>query len=73
MNKKTPVLFIAGGEDPVGERGEGVKRAAQAFKDAGIQDVSLKLYPGARHEILLETNREEVFGDVVAWINEKLG
>lgn len=72
MNKKTPVLFIAGGDDPVGEHGVGVKRAYQAFKDAGVQDVSLKLYPGARHEILLETNHEEIFNDVLAWINEKL-
>ena len=72
MNKNTPVLFIAGGDDPVGEHGEGVKRAFQAFKDAGIKDVSIKLYPGARHEILLETNREEVFRDVLNWISEKL-
>lgn len=72
MNKKTPVLFIAGGNDPVGEHGVGVKRAYQAFKDAGVQDVSIKLYPGARHEILLETNHEEIFNDVLAWINEKL-
>ena len=72
MNKKTPVLFIAGGDDPVGEHGVGVKRAYQAFKDAGVQDVSIKLYPGARHEILLETNHEEIFNDVLAWINEKL-
>ena len=72
MNKKTPVLFIAGGNDPVGEHGVGVKRAYQAFKDAGVQDVSIKLYPGARHEILLEKNHEEIFNDVLAWINEKL-
>ena len=73
MNKNTPVLFIAGAEDPVGERGEGVKRAVQAFNDAGIRDVTMKLYPGARHEILLELNHEEVFSDVLNWINEKLG
>ncbi len=73
MNKATPVLFIAGGDDPVGEKGVGVKRAYQAFLDAGIKDVSLKLYPGARHEILLETNHEEVFADVLNWINAKLG
>ena len=72
MNKRTPVLFIAGGDDPVGEHGEGVKRAVKAFEDAGVQDITLKLYPGARHEILLETNRDEVFADVLNWINEKL-
>ncbi len=72
MNKQTPVLFIAGAEDPVGEHGEGVKRAVQAFRDAGIRDVSMKLYPGARHEILLELNHEEVFADVLGWIEDKL-
>ena len=72
MNKKTPVLFIAGGDDPVGEHGVGVKRAYQAFLDAGLKDVTMKLYPGARHEILLETNHEEVFSDVLNWISSKL-
>lgn len=73
MNKETPVLFIAGGDDPVGDKGEGVKRAVQAFKDAGVKDVTMKLYPGARHEILLELNHDEVMNDVLNWINEKLG
>lgn len=73
MNKETPVLFIAGGDDPVGDKGEGVKRAVQAFQTAGVKDVTMKLYPGARHEILLELNRDEVMGDVLAWIEDKLG
>ena len=73
MNKQTPVLFIAGGDDPVGDKGEGVKRAVQAFQTAGVKDVTMKLYPGARHEILLELNRDEVMGDVLAWIEDKLG
>ncbi|MCR5663900.1 MAG: lysophospholipase [Oscillospiraceae bacterium] len=72
MNKKTPVLFISGGSDPVGENGAGVERAYKAFCDAGLEDVKMKLYPGARHEILLELNHDEVFADVLGWINEKL-
>ena len=73
MNKDTPVLFIAGGADPVGENGKGVDRAYKFFCDVGMKDVTEKIYPEARHEILNELNREEVMKDVLDWINEKLG
>ena len=72
MDKDTPVLFIAGWDDPVGEYGKGVKRAYKAFTDAGIRHVHIKLYPGARHEILNETCKGEVMHDVLTWINDKL-
>jgi len=72
MNKSTPVLFISGDDDPVGEKGEGVRRAYKAFKDAGLENVKMNLYPGARHEILLETNHDEVYNDVLEWINSKI-
>ena len=71
MNKKTPVLFISGDTDPVGENGKGVERAYRAFLKAGLQDVTMKLYPGARHEILLEINHEEVFNDVLHWLEKR--
>ena len=73
MNKDTPVLFIAGGADPVGENGKGVDRAYKFFCSAGMKDVTEKIYPGARHEILNELNKDEVMHDVLNWINEKLG
>ena len=73
MNKDTPILFIAGGADPVGENGKGVDRANKFFCDVGMKDVTEKIYPEARHEILNELNREEVMKDVLDWINEKLG
>ena len=72
MNKDTPVLFISGSADPVGENGKGVDRAYKFFCDAGMKDVTEKLYPNARHEILNELNRDEVMMDVLDWINEKL-
>ena len=72
MNKETPVLFIAGGADPVGENGKGVDRAYKFFCDAGMKDVTEKIYPNARHEILNELNKDEVMADVLNWINEKL-
>ena len=55
MNLNIPVLFISGEMDPVGDCGKGVKRAFESFRKAGVRDVSLKLYPELRHEILNET------------------
>jgi len=72
MNRNTPVLFVSGGEDPVGERGKGVRRAYQSFHRAGVRDLTVKLYPGARHEILNDTCRMEVYGDLVAWLLARL-
>ena len=71
MPKGLPVFFIAGGDDPVGGYGKGVLQAAQAFVEAGMTDVSHRIYPLCRHEILNEHNREEVYEDVVRWIREK--
>ena len=72
MNKSLPVFFIAGGDDPVGPYGKGVHRAAEEFKNAGMEDVSLRIYPMCRHEILNEINREEVYTDVLRWIEKHL-
>ena len=66
--KNIPVLFVSGDEDPVGDMGEGVRRAFQQFVDAGIQDVTLKLFEGDRHEILNELDREEVYEYLYEWI-----
>lgn len=68
MKKDLPVFFIAGGDDPVGSYGKGVRQAADAFKKAGMTDVSLRLYPLGRHEILNEINKEEVYEDIAQWI-----
>ena len=72
MKKDLPVFFIAGGEDPVGPYGKGVHRAAEAFRNAGMVDVKVKIYPLCRHEILNEINKVEVFEDVFQWIREKI-
>ena len=72
MRRDLPVLFIAGDADPVGESGKGVRRAYENFLRAGMSDVSLKLYPGGRHEILNELCRNEVYNDVLRWLESKL-
>lgn len=72
MNKAMPVFFIAGTMDPVGENGEGVRRAFEAFQKAGMQKAELKLYPECRHELLNELNRDEVYHDVLSWLNKNI-
>lgn len=68
MKSHLPVLFIAGGEDPVGSYGKGVEQAASNFRKAGMVNVACKIYPECRHEILNELNRQEVYEDVVKWL-----
>lgn len=72
MRKLLPVLFLSGAEDPVGAWSKGVEQAAASFKKVGMRDVKVKLYPGGRHEMLNETNKEEVYADILAWLNEKI-
>ena len=64
-----PLLIASGSDDPVGGGGELVKVLAQRYRDAGLVDVTLKLYDGARHEILNELNRDEVTADVIGWLD----
>ena len=68
MKKHLPVLFIAGQEDPVGPYGKGVEHTEKGFQKAGMVRTDIKIYPGCRHEILNELNRQEVFQDVLAWL-----
>ena len=68
MDPELPVLFISGEEDPVGEYGAGVRRALESFQKAGMKRAELKLYPGDRHELLNEPDRDAVCGDILAWL-----
>lgn len=68
MPKSLPVHFIAGDMDPVGNYGKGVKKAYEDFEKAGMERISLKLYPGCRHELLNETNKKQVYEDIYPWI-----
>lgn len=67
--KNVPLLLISGQEDPVGECGKGVKRFYHQLIQLGCSQVSLTLYPEARHEILNEWNKKEVMRDILSWIN----
>ncbi len=68
--KGLPILIISGSEDPVGSYGEGVKLIYDRLNAAEICNLKIKLYEGARHEILQEINREEVFADLAEWMEE---
>ena len=65
-----PVALFAGDKDPVGAQGKLVMKLYQKYKKLGIENVSIKLYPDARHEILNETNKAEVWADFLAKIEE---
>ena len=67
-----PILIFSGDKDPVGENGKGVKRVDYMLKETGKEDVTLKLFPNGRHEMLNEINREEVFEFVLEWIESKI-
>ncbi|MFW2387278.1 MAG: alpha/beta hydrolase, partial [Polyangiales bacterium] len=68
--KSIPIYLFAGDQDPVGDKGKGVKNLYDAYKRAAIFDVRLKLYPSGRHEMFNETNRQEVTEDFIAWCDE---
>lgn len=65
-------LVISGDTDPVGGFGKGVRYVYDNLKKNGA-DVELKLYEGARHELFNETNRDEVFADLIKWIEGIVG
>lgn len=67
-----PLLFVAGAEDPVGSMGEGVRKVAEMAREAGVQDVEVRIYEGMRHEILNERDAQLVYDDVATWLDEHL-
>ena len=68
MRRELAVLFSAGGDDPVGNYGKGVRQAAAAFEKAGMKHVSVRVYPLCRHEILNEINKQEIYEDIAQWL-----
>ena len=67
-----PIFLIAGEQDPVGSYGKGVETVAAEYKK-GHNNVTLKLYPNDRHELLNELDKETVKADVINWCNNLLG
>lgn len=70
LPKELPVLFMAGDQDPVGDCGRAVRRVAEKYKNCGMKQVDCIIYPGMRHEILNENERESVEQDILLWIQK---
>lgn len=66
--KDLPVYLFSGDADPVGQYGRGVLIVRDMLKEAGVEQLECKLYPGGRHEMLNETNRQEVYEDVIHYL-----
>jgi len=67
-----PILLAAGEQDPVGNFGIGIKEIMEEYRELGMKDVTMKLYPNDRHEILNERDRYDVFQDIVDWLSKRL-
>ncbi len=70
--KDLPVLLAAGGMDPVGGYGEGVRKVFSGLISAGLTDLTCQIWPEDRHEIHNELDREEVFRFITGWLEERL-
>lgn len=66
-----PLLLVSGKDDPVGGCGRGVSAVYRRLEQAGVADVELLLYPGGRHEMLHEVNKDQVYQDIFQWMTEK--
>jgi alpha-beta hydrolase superfamily lysophospholipase len=67
-----PVLLVAGDADPINNNLEGLRLLESRWREAGVQRIDTLYYPGGRHEMLNETNRDEVTADIIAWLNRTL-
>ena len=68
-----PILLVSGQDDPVGGMGKGVEKVYAQLRSCGITDLQMKLYPGARHEILNEIDHEVTDADLLNWLEAHLG
>ena len=69
---QVPILLIVGEEDPLGGKPSNLKLAESYIERAGQTDVTVGVYPEARHEIFNETNKEQVIDDMISWISERV-
>jgi len=64
-----PVFIIAGDNDPVGANTTTILPLLQRYRDYGLTRLDYKFYPGARHELLNESNRDAVQRDILGWLD----
>ena len=72
LPREMPILVFSGERDPVGEKGKGVRKLVGALRSGGLVRVTDRLYPEGRHEMLNETNRDQVVADIIRWMDENV-
>lgn len=65
-----PILFLSGEDDPCGEFGKGVYKAYKHLVSQGYKNVEMRLYSGARHELLLERNKGQIMNAIKHWCDQ---
>lgn len=68
--KELPIILLSGDMDPVGDFGEGIRHVFKQLQLSGVKDLSLRLYPGFRHEILNEPGKEKIYQDILNWLRK---
>ena len=71
FSKQLPILLVSGDHDPVSDMGKGVNQLKTLLEKSGAESVEMQLYPGGRHEMLHEINRDEVMDDILSWIQHR--
>ncbi len=66
------MYLFAGDMDPVGNYGKGPAEVFEKFKKVGVEDIELKIYPEGRHEMLNEINKDEVYNDLLHWLDKRI-
>jgi alpha-beta hydrolase superfamily lysophospholipase len=69
VREDLPVYIFSGGDDPVGQRLEGVRVLIDRYRSAGLTSIAQDFYSGGRHEMLHETNRRDVITNLLVWIS----
>ncbi len=70
--KDLPLYLYSGANDPVSKGAKQIPKVVELYKNAGVTDISVKIYPDGRHEMLNEINKTEVYQDIINWVNSKL-
>ena len=66
-----PMLIVSGGDDALSRREHGLQKLATAYRRRGVHDVALRVYPGARHELLNETVRDLATSEIITWMLDR--
>jgi alpha-beta hydrolase superfamily lysophospholipase len=72
MRSDLPLYVAVGEADPVNGGLALLTPLTDRYATAGLTDVTVRTYPGARHEVLNETNRDEIIGELISWIDRVL-